>query len=87
MGANAGVIAARRRLGRLLDGTYRRWAGEVLHAAREAARLAGVSPPPERISAYQIATEGRRRLPDRLLLAALLPLGVRARGPDRPGHR
>jgi rhamnosyltransferase len=83
-GANSGLGAQRRRLGRLLDGTYGKWAGDLLHITRSAAALVGAPPPPEWISALQIAASGRRRLVDRLLVAATHPFGVRARDPRAP---
>jgi rhamnosyltransferase len=91
VGVNSGLGAVRRRLRWIVDRTYGRWASRVLHVARSAAMMTGSPPPPETISAFQIALAGRRRLADRLLIAATHPLGVRAEGPDpaeasrRPG--
>jgi rhamnosyltransferase len=86
-GANFGLGALRRRLQRLVDGTYGEWASNLLHITRCAAAIAGAPAPPERVSALEIASAGRRRTADRWLVAATHPLGVRARPPPLPGDR
>lgn len=85
-GANFGMGAIKRRMQRLVDGTYRQWASNVLRIARGAATLCGALPPPERVSAVQIALEGRRRFSDRMLIAATHPLGIRAATSVYPGR-
>jgi rhamnosyltransferase len=84
-GANRGLGALRRRMERLLDGSYGAWTSLLLHVTRCAAAATGAPPPPERISALEIALEGRRRLADRLLVAATHLRGIRARAPGPSG--
>jgi rhamnosyltransferase len=83
-GANTGPRAFLRRLRRLVDGTYSGWVENLLHITRSATALTGSPPPPTRVSAIRIAIDGRRRLGDRLLVAATHPLGVAARAPSAP---
>jgi rhamnosyltransferase len=81
VGVNYGLRAMRRRIEWLTNRTYEKWASSVLHVARSAAAIAGTVPPPDRISALQIALAGRRRLVDRLLIAATHPFGIRVAQP------
>ena len=77
-GANVGRRAVRRRMAHLLDGSYGGWASGLLRIVRSAAVLWGVDPPPERVSALEIALEGRRRTLDGVLISMTHPFGIRA---------